>query len=326
MGAETAEVPPEIMSPGKRLRAAREAHNIDISDIARWLKLDEKTINALECDDDAHLPEPVFTAGYIRSYARLVELPADELVDEYMRGHKDQEPAIEPKQEPLPGRQSKVDEALPKNFSIATAGPRPAYKKWLGIGTVAVVFIAALAWVVAMWFAPEENASVQNAAQAGAGSQTGEEQAPVEDQVDQLPADRAASDIEQAAQGETQERITVPLPLNKIERGDPGFVVTLDEDGTVILPSQPQTEIALEFVADSWIEIRDATGKIVLRRLGIAGTTKEVSGVAPFQVLIGYGPGVKMEYDGEPFDFSKFQGQQEVARFTLPAPKDKQPQ
>ena len=47
------------------------------------------------------------------------------------------------------------------------------------------------------------------------------------------------------------------------------------------------------------MDIRDSTGKRLIRDLGAKGDKRRVSGVAPFQVLLGYGPGVKIEYDGK---------------------------
>ena len=73
MAVETvAEHEIEDLTAGQRLKAAREAHQLDRNEIARWLKLDEKFIKAIEEDDEEHLPQPVFIAGYIRSYAKLV--------------------------------------------------------------------------------------------------------------------------------------------------------------------------------------------------------------------------------------------------------------
>jgi hypothetical protein len=114
------------------------------------------------------------------------------------------------------------------------------------------------------------------------------------------------------------------LELKKLERSDPGVVTTLDEQGLSTYANLPKENIEVRFTADSWVEVRDATGRRLIRSLGLAGATKEVKGVAPFQVLIGYGPGVELDYNGEPFDFSKYQGRQEVARFTLETP-EKQP-
>jgi cytoskeleton protein RodZ len=40
-------------------------------------------VEALERDDRAALPSPIFVKGYLRGYAGLVGLPAEELVSEY---------------------------------------------------------------------------------------------------------------------------------------------------------------------------------------------------------------------------------------------------
>jgi cytoskeleton protein RodZ len=70
-------------SIGGRLRAAREQRDLDINAIAGELHLDAVIIEALENDDSAALPEPIFVQGYLRSYARLLELPEDEIVGNY---------------------------------------------------------------------------------------------------------------------------------------------------------------------------------------------------------------------------------------------------
>ena len=68
---------------GARLRAARNQCNLQIEQVARELHLDARVITAIENDDQTALPEPIFVQGYLRSYARLVGLPADEMVRRY---------------------------------------------------------------------------------------------------------------------------------------------------------------------------------------------------------------------------------------------------
>ncbi len=68
---------------GTRLRAARKQRNLVIEQVARELHLDVAVIEALENDNQAALPAPIFVQGYVRSYARLVGLPEDELVRSY---------------------------------------------------------------------------------------------------------------------------------------------------------------------------------------------------------------------------------------------------
>jgi len=79
-------------TPGRRLRRAREAKRLEATRIATELRLTPRTIDAIERDDYANLPSPVFVAGYIRSYARLVELDPEPLLDAFRRLH----PAAEP--------------------------------------------------------------------------------------------------------------------------------------------------------------------------------------------------------------------------------------
>lgn len=73
----------EDSTPGTRLRAARRQHKLAIEEVARELHLDAAVIEAIENDNQAALPAPIFVQGYVRSYARLVGLPEEELVRLY---------------------------------------------------------------------------------------------------------------------------------------------------------------------------------------------------------------------------------------------------
>lgn len=82
--------------PGKRLQNARQSMSLSEQDVARRLHLSVSVIKALEGDDYERLPEPAFVKGYIRNYARLVGVPADEVANLY------QQIAAEEQQAPLP--------------------------------------------------------------------------------------------------------------------------------------------------------------------------------------------------------------------------------
>jgi cytoskeleton protein RodZ len=71
-------------SPGRRLREARTQRKISIDRVAKELHLDASVIHAIENDDRAAMPPPAFVQGYIRGYARLMELPEDELVRQFV--------------------------------------------------------------------------------------------------------------------------------------------------------------------------------------------------------------------------------------------------
>jgi cytoskeleton protein RodZ len=66
--------------PDVRLREAREALGISVDEVAYDLHLDRDVVMALESADYEPLGAAVFVRGYLRSYARLLELPEEEIV------------------------------------------------------------------------------------------------------------------------------------------------------------------------------------------------------------------------------------------------------
>lgn len=69
-----------VVRPGEQLRLAREGRGLSLEQIAAELHLLPRLLRALEADDYASLPEPGFVRGYIRQYARLLQLPEEDLV------------------------------------------------------------------------------------------------------------------------------------------------------------------------------------------------------------------------------------------------------
>jgi len=74
--------------------------------------------------------------------------------------------------------------------------------------------------------------------------------------------------------------------------------------------------LALQFEGESWVEIRSGSGKLLVASLHTAGTERFVSGVPPFEVVIGNAQQVHLTYNDKPVDLSPYV-KVEVARFTL---------
>jgi cytoskeleton protein RodZ len=83
--------PADAKSPGSALAQARRGRRLEVVRIASELRLKPATIDALERDDYAQLPSAVFVAGYIRSYARLLDLDAEPLIERFRALHPDAE-------------------------------------------------------------------------------------------------------------------------------------------------------------------------------------------------------------------------------------------
>lgn len=65
---------------GRALAAAREARGLTQADVAAQLRLHLRQIRAIEEEDLAALPDGPFVRGYLRNYARLVDLPVEPLL------------------------------------------------------------------------------------------------------------------------------------------------------------------------------------------------------------------------------------------------------
>jgi cytoskeleton protein RodZ len=79
-----------------------------------------------------------------------------------------------------------------------------------------------------------------------------------------------------------------------------------------------QGELQIKFSADTWYEIRDRSGKVVLGGTAKAGQEVAGGGTAPYKVTIGNVKGVEsMSRNGTPVDL-KAANRNNVARLTLP--------
>jgi cytoskeleton protein RodZ len=67
-------------SVGAWLRGAREAAGLSEDAVAQQLKLHPRQVRAIEEDDYARLPGRTFVRGFVRNYARLVNLDPDAVV------------------------------------------------------------------------------------------------------------------------------------------------------------------------------------------------------------------------------------------------------
>jgi hypothetical protein len=80
-----ADMPPSHMSIGEVLKSARARHGLDIRTVEERTKIRTKYLRALEAEDWGTLPSPAYARGFLRTYAQLLGLDADALVDEYRR-------------------------------------------------------------------------------------------------------------------------------------------------------------------------------------------------------------------------------------------------
>jgi cytoskeleton protein RodZ len=83
-----------------------------------------------------------------------------------------------------------------------------------------------------------------------------------------------------------------------------------------------QTPAALSATLDlkaskpSWVEVKDSEGNRLFYDLMVPGDVQHLEGVPPFDVLLGYAPGVTVEYNGKAVDHGPY-ARQGMARFRV---------
>jgi cytoskeleton protein RodZ len=92
-------------------------------------------------------------------------------------------------------------------------------------------------------------------------------------------------------------------------------------DSLPVRPAIQAPEVALgvmqlEFDEESWVEVTDRNGEVILSTLGEQGTTRTVSGQPPLLVIVGNTGGVKLTYNDQPVDLAPH-SRADVARLIL---------
>lgn len=320
---------PAVEFPGKRLQEVREAAHLSREEVGRNLNLDARLIAALEENDQDKLPPPAYVCGYLRSYARLLKLPEEEIVESFNQGRELETMLV------------------PENMEMhAHSGGGAAFGKIaLGLGVILVV-IAVVLWHDKLPFlgpqTPAEQPLLEGTdapppmdsleptplPQSPLEQQApalelpaAVEPAPLEDTVDEPPIGQ--SDGTAPAQAPAiPAPPTEPAPPDEVQESSEPAPQADGADAQSETPVAPaeappgQDSLRLEYSQDSWTEVRDGEDRVLVYRLVKAGESLELRGAAPFTVLLGYAPGVDVFYAGEPFDLSSYM-RDDIAYFVV---------
>ena len=112
--------------------------------------------------------------------------------------------------------------------------------------------------------------------------------------------------------------VVTPLvaPAPDPSRSEAAAIVTPATTSRPVETVLTAKRIELAFNRESWVEIRDAEGRVVFSQLNPPGTRREVEGVAPFSIVIGNAHGVRLRYNESDVDLMPFT-RTDVARLKL---------
>lgn len=81
---------------GETLRDARTRRGLDIADVEDRTKIRAKYLRALEHEEWEQLPGPTFVRTFLRTYAEVVGLDPQVLIEEYRVSHEPEQPDLAP--------------------------------------------------------------------------------------------------------------------------------------------------------------------------------------------------------------------------------------
>ncbi len=295
--------------PGERLQAARIQQGLSLDDVANRMHLSPSILESIEENNFEEITAPIFVKGYLRAYARIVSLDEDEMIEQYARFFSGEDPPI-----------SSVSNVAPE---LSAADAR---MKWTTIVVILVLAVLLTAW----WWNREQGgqAPISLDAQAPTGEQGISQSTAASDEIE------AVSEAPQEASSETETVIaettgsvtetpeptpeapvepagdeTIELAAQTESTDDPAPAAANEEaaseapadvapvaSGAVRNEQAPSGNDRLEIIvnADTWADIKDATGYQLVYDLLRADRRLELTGQAPFSVFLGNGHGVEL--------------------------------
>ena len=257
--------------PGQALQAARESMEISVREVADVLNLPIATIEAIEVNDYENLPAAVFTRGYIRAYAKLLELDADAVVARFSANDNEIESAEADPSGLWPGLLRTHPQLVPGVAGLAAL---------IGLISIAV-------W---LWPATGEREPITAEAPPGIKAAVEEPEISIQQQI---PVEPAAPSPSPDVQVESSIEIRPATGEALIATTD------LEPPSSQRITPTGGDRLEFRFSEDCWVEIKSATGASLFSDLGRSGGSLELVGQAPFRILLGYAPGASMSFNAE---------------------------
>ncbi|WPG35493.1 helix-turn-helix domain-containing protein [Variovorax sp. EBFNA2] len=280
---------------GDMLREAREAHGLHIEMVAAALKVPPQKLLALEANDIASLPDPVFARALASSVCRALRVdPAPVLAK-------------------LPGAQraplAETNRTL--NARVVSDTPRWNGGRSGGLPSRALLTVVVLLLIGAgVLFWMPQSAFDQIGASVG-----------------RLTAKNEAETMPPPDQGGVSE----PVPTQAVAPTGPvdaapaagvlAAVPAVPASAPLAAVANTSTAISqqLVFVAreECWVTVTEAGGKQLLRRSLQVGETVGLSGTLPLSVVVGRASAVDVQVNGKPYDLKPVTRGGGVARFEV---------
>lgn len=320
-------------NPGELLRLAREKRDWSQAEVARKLNLTVSSLNHVETGAFDKLPGHTFARGYIRAYAKLMELDQAALVeafDRYTGTHAKGSDVHSLGRIEEPSRLShNILRGVSLLLLLAVVGG--GFVWWQDQGSMRGKDLSSVALEhvevesadgttqIHPLDEPEDQA-VSAAQQPESAplplAQSADEQQAAS--TGQAPAaDTPAAGSAPVTGTATPQPAPVPATATPVVSAPTAATpaTSADAAGPAAAPAG-SGKVAIEFVADCWTQVSDGNGKVLFSGIKRKGDNLELTGKAPFALRLGFARGAKVSYNGQSVDVAPFTSG-ETARLKL---------
>jgi cytoskeleton protein RodZ len=304
------------VNPGETLRQARESRGWSLSEVAAKLNLTLTSLANLEAGAFDKLPGHTFSRGYIRAYAKLLGMDQAVLVQAF-----DQYTGTNAQGSNVHGL-GRIEEPSRLAHNL--------------LRIVSLMLVLALVGGGFLWW--QDNTARRGAEQSSIAMEHVEVESadgttqihPLDEPEDQAVA--AAKEGEPTAlslnQGQapvdpaTTGTAAAPAPSAAVPAPAAPASATAVAPATTPAPAAPavpaattpvaaapaagEGQVGINFTADCWTQVTDASGKVLLSALKRKGETIQVNGKPPFAVRLGVASAAQVTYNGQAVDVAPF--------------------
>jgi len=291
-------------SAGDMLRAAREAHGLDVAVVAAALKVPVQKIEALEDDDIEALPDPVFARALAASMCRALRIDPKPVLAKLPDARN---PGLHTR--PAMGAGFHTDVKRSANGGAGS-------KVLLTVVGLLLVGAAAIFWLPQSMM-DQLSASVDRIMSRGAGTEP----------AAQAEAPATAAPTSAASGGATEpvaaHAAASALPASGAQQPAPVAIApaAAPAASAAAAPAAPVADagqlVVFNVRTESWISVTDAGGKQLIQRTVPAGETVALDGTPPLKVVVGRAAGVDVQVRGKAFDLAPLTRGGTVARFEI---------
>lgn len=283
------------LTAGGMLRQARQAQGLHIAALAAAIKVAPRKLEMLEADRFDELPDATFARALAQTVCRTLKIDAEPVLARL----------------PLPPQMNRLEHV--------TRGLNEPFRDRIGRveGFDRSVLLRPVVWgpallllaTIVVYLIPPGTWRLPSLLPAGG---TASAPAATEVVTTTVPA-AAAPAASEAATSAPAALVETPAPAGSAVVETVHSAPPPGEEASAPAAAQaaaataaPKGPLVLRASSESWVEVRDAAGQILLSRSLLAGESVGLDGAMPLRLKIGNAEGTEVSFRGKPIELAPF--------------------